>query len=160
MDLQWANLLTQLVKLAVAFGLALPIGWERRRSGRTVGMRTFPLVAVASCGYVLVAQQVLGMNGAEHSRVLQGLMTGIGFVGGGAILKSAVFVRGTATAASIWNTGAIGAAAGYGVYPIAVLLSLINFLALRLLTPFDQPPDSEPGASGGSGRGEGDPSRL
>lgn len=61
-------------------------------------------------------------------------MTGIGFIGGGAILKHGTSVRGTATAASVWNTGAIGAAVAFRRYEIAVVLSLINFLTLRLLT--------------------------
>lgn len=62
-------------------------------------------------------------------------MTGIGFVGGGAILKSAGSVHGTATAASIWNTGAIGAAVAFERYEIAIVLSLINYGSLRLLPP-------------------------
>lgn len=62
-------------------------------------------------------------------------MTGIGFIGGGAILKGGVSVHGTATAASIWNTGAIGAAVAYGRYEIAILLSLVNFATLHFLTP-------------------------
>jgi putative Mg2+ transporter-C (MgtC) family protein len=63
------------------------------------------------------------------------LMTGIGFIGGGAILKEGTNVRGTATAASVWATGALGAAAAYGQYEIAIILAAINFLALWLLTP-------------------------
>ncbi len=65
---------------------------------------------------------------------MQGLMTGIGFIGGGAILKHGMSVRGMATAASVWNTGAIGACAAYGRYEIAILLSVINFLTFRYLT--------------------------
>jgi len=130
----------------VAYALALPIGWEREKGDRSAGLRTFPLVAVASCGYVLVAETVLG-GGEGHDRVIQGLMTGIGFIGGGAILKQGGTVRGTATAASVWNTGAVGAAVAYGRYEIAVLLSVINFLTLRLLTPFkvESPPEGAPG---------------
>jgi putative Mg2+ transporter-C (MgtC) family protein len=63
-------------------------------------------------------------------------MTGIGFIGGGAILKHGASVRGTATAASVWNTGAIGAAVAFHRYEIAVVLAVINFLTLRLLTEF------------------------
>ncbi len=63
-------------------------------------------------------------------------MTGIGFIGGGAILKHGASVRGTATAASVWNTGAIGAAVAFRRYEIAVILSLINFLTFRFLTEF------------------------
>src|SRR5262245_46763103 len=127
LPIDWSEIPIHCGKVAGAFALALPIGWERERDDRSAGLRTFPLVAVASCGYVLVAESVFGAAGPDHSRLLQGLITGIGFIGGGAILKSAGTVRGTATAASVWNTGAVGAAVAYGAYEIAVILSGINF---------------------------------
>jgi len=68
--------------------------------------------------------------------VLQGLITGIGFIGGGAILKTGGTVRGTATAASIWNTGLIGVAVAFARYEIAIVMSLINFVTLRLVKEF------------------------
>ena len=113
----------------------IAVAWERERATRIMGLRTFPLVAVASCAYVLVAVAVVGTETDAHSRVIQGLMTGVGFIGGGAILKEGVNVRGTATAASVWSVGALGAAVGYGRWEIAVLLSVVTFLTLRLLTP-------------------------
>ena len=63
-------------------------------------------------------------------------MTGIGFVGGGAILRAKHSVSGTATAASVWNVGILGAAVGFGYWHIAVVLSVVNFLTLQYLTPF------------------------
>lgn len=65
-------------------------------------------------------------------------MTGMGFIGGGAILKDNGSVRGTATAASFWATGATGAAVGLGAYDVAVVISLFTFLTLWLLVPFKQ----------------------
>ncbi|MES2541544.1 MAG: MgtC/SapB family protein [Pseudomonadota bacterium] len=127
--------LSNLITLGVAYLLALPIGWNREREERSAGLRTFPLVAIASCGFVMVALDVIGPNSGEHSRILEGLMTGIGFIGGGAILKQGDQARGTATAASLWATGAIGAAVGYGQLDIAVILSLVTVLTLILLTP-------------------------
>lgn len=124
-----------LVALAVAYVLALPIGWNREREERSAGLRTFPLVAMAACGFVMIAIEVLGADSEQHSRILEGLMTGIGFVGGGAILKQGDRAKGTATAASLWATGAIGAAVGYGQLDIAVILSLVTVLTLVLLTP-------------------------
>jgi len=125
-----AHLADVLLRLALALLLALPIGWERERSTRSAGLRTFPLVAVASCGYTILALQLPGDAADAHSRVLQGLLTGIGFIGGGAILKSEHQVRGTATAAVIWVTGAIGAAVGYGRIETALLLSLCSLAVL------------------------------
>lgn len=127
--------LAHLVALAVAYVLALPIGWNREREERSAGLRTFPLVAMAACGFVMIAIEVLGPDSEQHSRILEGLMTGIGFVGGGAILKQGDRAKGTATAASLWATGAIGAAVGYGQLDIAVILALVTVLTLVLLTP-------------------------
>ena len=131
----WQQFLDPLWKLALAFLLALPIAWERERSTRIMGLRTFCLVSLASCGYVLIAIRVVGLDADPQARIIQGLLTGIGFIGGGAILKEGANVRGTATAASIWTTGAVGAAAGYAEIEIAVLLGTLNYLVLRLLTP-------------------------
>lgn len=133
--LNWEQLLEYLLKIAAAYVLVLPVAWERERATRIMGLRTFPLVAVASCAYVLVSVDVVGTETDAHSRIIQGLMTGVGFIGGGAILKEGANVRGTATAASVWSVGALGAAVGYGRWEIAILLSLTTFLTLRLLTP-------------------------
>ena len=126
------------MSVTVAYVLALPVAWNREKEAKSAGLRTFPLVAVASCGYMLVAMSVLGSSADSVSRIIQGLITGIGFVGGGAILKDRGSVHGTATAASIWNTGAIGAAAAFKRYEIAIVLSAINFATLRLLTPLKE----------------------
>ena len=127
--------LAHLVALAVAYVLALPIGWNREREERSAGLRTFPLVAMAACGFVMIAIEVLGAGSEQHSRIMEGLMTGIGFIGGGAILKQGDRAKGTATAASLWATGAIGAAVGYGQLDIAVILSLVTVLTLVLMAP-------------------------
>lgn len=127
--------LAHLVALALAYGLALPIGWNREKEERSAGVRTFPLVAMAACSFVLISTSLPGATPDVQSRILAGLMTGIGFVGGGAILKQGDRATGTATAASLWATGAIGAAVGYGELDIAVILSLVIFLTLTLLAP-------------------------
>lgn len=124
-----------LVSLGVAYLLALPIGWNREREERSAGLRTFPLVAMAACGFVMMAIEVIGADSEQQSRIMEGLMTGIGFIGGGAILKQGNQAKGTATAASLWATGAIGAAVGYGQLDIAVILSLVTVLTLVLMTP-------------------------
>jgi putative Mg2+ transporter-C (MgtC) family protein len=127
---------TQTTRLAISFLLGLPIGWDRELEEHTAGLRTFPLVSLGSCGLMLVAQ-TLGNGSADvTSRILQGLVTGIGFVGGGAILKSDKAVRGTATAASIWNMAVVGTATAFGLYGIAIVMVIINFISLRVLLPF------------------------
>lgn len=132
-ELRWSLYLTNLAILSVAFVLALPLGWNRESETRNFGLRTFPLVAVASCGYMLIGQDVVGDDANALAKVMYGLMTGIGFIGGGAILKDGANVRGTATAASIWNTGAIGMAVAFHRYEIAISLAVVNFAILRFM---------------------------
>lgn len=129
------EVLSHLINLVVAYVLALPIGWNREHEERSAGIRTFPLVAMAACGFVLVAIGVLGADSPGQARILEGLMTGVGFIGGGAILKHGTQALGTATAASLWATGALGAAVGYGLYDIAVVLSAVTYVTLRYLAP-------------------------
>lgn len=119
-----------LTKLMIAGALVLPIAWNRQRSARSLGLRTFPLVAVASCAFVILGTRVFGNNPESEARVIQGLITGIGFLGGGAIVKQGVSVTGTATAASIWSTAALGAAVAWGHFEVALPLAVVNFLAL------------------------------
>lgn len=121
--------------LAVAYVLALPIGWNREKEERSAGLRTFPLVAVATCGIVQATETILQGHPEGTARIIEGLMTGMGFIGGGAILKTGNSVHGTATAASLWATGATGAAVGLGAYDVAVVISLFTFLTLWLLAP-------------------------
>ena len=84
-----------LIRMTVAFALALPVGWERERGDRSAGLRTFPLVAVAACAYILLASATYD-DARAQARVLEGVITGVGFLGGGAILKDVDRVRGTA----------------------------------------------------------------
>ncbi len=124
-----------LLRLAIAYALAMPIAWDREARARGVGLRTFPLVAIASCAFVIIGQVALEGSDAQD-KILAGLMTGIGFIGGGAILKSGNNVMGTATAASIWNMGLIGIAVAFDRYEVAVLMSIINLLTLRFVRRF------------------------
>lgn len=129
-EIEWQSVLTSLSQLGIAYLLALPVAWDREHEARSAGIRTFPLVSVAACGYMLVGIQVLDSTDAE-SRVLYGIITGMGFLGGGAIIKSEGSVTGTATAASLWMTGAIGVAVAFHRYEIALVLAIVNFLTLR-----------------------------
>ena len=129
------NLLPHLVALLVAYLLAFPIGWNREHEERSAGLRTFPLVAVATCGFIQAAEGIEGMTPEAMARIMEGLITGMGFIGGGAILRREDSVKGTATAASLWITGAIGVAVGLGSYDVAVLLSLATVVTLILLPP-------------------------
>ncbi len=129
----WQEAWRVLQPMGVAYVLTVLIGWDREQQTHGAGIRTFPIVGLASCGYLLI----LGSHPdtGDQSRLLQGLITGIGFIGGGAILKEGATVKGTATAASIWNAGVIGASVAVGRYEIAILLALLNLFTLRALLP-------------------------
>jgi putative Mg2+ transporter-C (MgtC) family protein len=139
-DYDWQTGWRNLEKIGFAYVLTLPIGWDREREEQGIGIRTFPIVAMASCAVILV----VGKDVAAQSRVLQGLVTGIGFVGAGAIVKNGTTVHGTATAASIWSTAALGAAVAMERYEIAIVLALLNLLTLKLLLPLKKKLDTKP----------------
>ncbi len=128
-DMDWMLVAEHLTRLAIAYLLALPIGWERELSERHFGLRTFPLVAVVTCGFMLVGMSVIDSTDGE-ARVIQGIITGIGFIGGGAIVKDKDKVSGVSSAASIWNTGAIGMAVAFDRFEIAILLAGLNVFTL------------------------------
>ena len=130
--IDWAQVLYHLWHLLFAYLLAIPIGWNREKSRRHFGLRTFPLVAVVSCGFMLVGMSVIDSTDGE-ARVFQGIITGIGFIGGGAIFKNEDQVSGTASAVSIWNTGAIGLSVAFDRFEIAVVLSILNFITLLVV---------------------------
>ena len=128
------DFLPHLGSLLFAYVLALPIGWDREKHERSAGLRTFPLVAIASCGFIQAAEPLISGNAEATARIVEGLITGMGFIGGGAILVVKASVRGTATAASLWATGAIGTAVGLGSFDTAIVLSLVTLLTLRTLS--------------------------
>jgi putative Mg2+ transporter-C (MgtC) family protein len=124
------NLVPHIRDLSIAYGLAVPIGWDRERQERTAGLRTFTLVAMASCGFIQAGEHI-ATSGILPSTV-EGLIAGIGFIGGGTILKEGASTRGTATASSLWATAAIGMAVALGSYDVAVVISVATYLTLRL----------------------------
>jgi len=132
-DLDVHQLLFDSLRLACAFLLALPVAWNREHETRSAGLRTFPLVALASCSFVLLGRTAFGDEANAQARVLEGVITGIGFIGGGAIIKHENAISGTATAASIWATGAMGAAVAYDRHEIALVLAFASFAVLRWL---------------------------
>ena len=142
-DLDWARVGQDLFRVAIAFVLVLPIGWERGHGRKSVGLRTLPIVAIAACGFALIAAASPDASAESRARVLQGVITGIGFIGGGAIVRQGTDVRGLVTAASVWNAGAIGVAVAYSRAEIAIVLSVINIVTLLLLTPFAEQPIDE-----------------
>lgn len=121
-------------QLGIAFILSLPIALNRELEDNGAGLRTFPLVTIASCAFMLVGMDIYEGSDAE-ARIMYGIITGMGFIGGGAIFKNEEGAKGTATAAGLWNTGAIGISVAYGRYEIAIILSVVGFIILQFSKP-------------------------
>ena len=123
-----------LVRLMVAVILGGLIGYEREWQGKAAGLRTHMMVALGSALFVL-APAMSEMEVSDMSRVLQGIIAGIGFLGAGAIIKSqgSNDVRGLTTAASIWLTAAVGVTAGMGRELLAVVATLLALFILGAL---------------------------
>jgi putative Mg2+ transporter-C (MgtC) family protein len=121
------------VRLLVALALGAVLGYERESIGAAAGLRTHMLVSLGSALFVLVALQA-GMPLEDMSRVMQGVIAGVGFLGAGAILKQrGEQVTGLTTAAGIWLTAAVGVAAGMGLEATAVLSALFAWIVLSMV---------------------------
>jgi putative Mg2+ transporter-C (MgtC) family protein len=131
----WEELWPILVNLAVAFALGLPLGWDREHHKAGPGLRTYPLLSMGACAYLEIGQFAFRDHIEGQARVFQALVSGIGFIGAGAIIKGRAEVHGLATAVSLWVTVSVGIAASYRLFALAAVLSGTTLVALRLLTP-------------------------
>jgi putative Mg2+ transporter-C (MgtC) family protein len=127
------------LRILVAALLGALLGWERERARKAAGLRTHMLVALGAALFVLFPAEA-GMHLADLSRVIQGVATGIGFIGAGTILKraEAEHVEGLTTAASIWLTAAIGMAVGAGQLWLSALCALSAWVILDGLARFER----------------------
>ncbi len=144
------DILPHAVALLAAYLLAVPLGWNREKEERSAGLRTFPLVALASCGFIEAAQAMTAGSPEALARINEGVIVGMGFIGGGAILRLKDSVQGTATAASIWVTGAIGVSCGLGAFDVALVLAVVAFATLRIMQPLKKVAGIEDGGQEGS----------
>lgn len=130
-----AQLVRIVVRLLLAALLGLLLGFEREYEGKAAGVRTHMLVAIGSALFVLVPQQA-GIEPADMSRVIQGLVAGVGFLCAGTILKrgrTEEQVEGLTTAAGLWMTAAIGMACGLGREVTAILSALLGLAVLQAM---------------------------
>lgn len=128
------------LNLVGALLLGMLVGYERSYNGRAAGMRTYGLVCMASTALtVFVGHAALWYGGSapllltDPTRVVQGIVTGIGFLGAGVIMKDGMSISGLTTAASIWAASAIGVLLGVGFYAAALLLALLCMVSMSLL---------------------------
>ncbi len=130
----WTTFAQLVVRLLIAAILGGLIGFERESSGKAAGLRTHMLVCIGTAAVIAIPQQA-GM-GLEHlSRIIQGVMSGIGFIGAGAILKQSngTKVEGITSAATVWFTAGIGVAAGIGREASATLATAMVVIVLVLI---------------------------
>lgn len=138
-----------LLRIGIGSLLGGVIGYERDRHGRPAGLRTHMIVALASATFMVISThfvylQHYGKNDlveVDASRIAASIVTGMGFLAGGAIMRTGLSVQGLTTAAALWLVGAIGMAAGAGMYAIAVFVTIIGVLALTVLRVFEDKDD-------------------
>ncbi|WP_406624145.1 MgtC/SapB family protein [Acidovorax sp. SDU_ACID1] len=133
-DIEQATRVATRLFLAALFGGAL--GFEREASGKAAGIRTHMLVAMGAAMFVMISQ-LMGAQANELSRVIQGVVAGVGFLGAGAILKSSKdgheHIQGLTTAAGIWFTAAIGVAVGVGKESAALICTVLALMVLAVV---------------------------
>lgn len=134
------------VRLLAAAILGAVIGYQRERVGKAAGLRTHMLVAAGAALFVVAAIES-GMELDAQSRIIQGLATGIGFLGAGSILKreDAREITGLTTAAGIWMTAAVGVAAGLGRWGSAAVSVAITWIILAVVARVEVREPSQPG---------------
>lgn len=131
-DLNGAVIIILRLSLATLLGAA--IGYERERRGKDAGLRTHMLVSLGAAIFIVVPV-TSQMESAEVSRVMQGIISGVGFLGAGAIIKQGkdLSITGLTTAASIWVAAAVGVSAGYGREATAVASTLVALFVLAVI---------------------------
>lgn len=134
------------LNLLGALLLGLVVGYERSYRGRAAGMRTYGLVCMASAALTVIAgypDHWYGGNmvvsiGADPTRIIQGVVTGIGFLGAGVIMREGFNISGLTTAASIWASSAIGILVGIGFYAAAILLAVLSAGCMTVVSRLEQ----------------------
>jgi putative Mg2+ transporter-C (MgtC) family protein len=121
------------LRLLLGLVLGAAIGLERELDRQPAGFRTHSLVALGSCLFTVVSGYAFLGSGADPTRIAAQVVTGIGFIGAGAVLQYRGHIRGLTTAASLWSVAAIGMAAGAGLYALAVLGAALVLAVLWLL---------------------------
>lgn len=131
-DYLTSDMIDMMLKLIMALSLGIALGIERAIVGKTAGMRTYGLVALGSALFTIIGAEVAG--GTSDSLRLTGqVITGIGFVGAGLIFFNGEKISGVTTAVGIWVSAGIGMAVGYGLYAIAVVVSILSIFVFSVL---------------------------
>ena len=136
------NLIGAITKLVLSLVLGAIIGIERRRKGQIAGLRTFALISMGATLAMLISiyipQEYLGLKNGDPGRIAAQVVSGVGFLGAGAIIQMKGSVRGLTTAAGIWMTACIGLAVGAGMYSISIIATLLIIFILVNIERIEQ----------------------
>ena len=150
----WPEFARITFRMVVAALLGAAIGYEREKAKKAAGLRTHALVTLGTCVFVLGGTG-FGMNSDGLSRIIQGITTGVGFIGAGSILKlnNERDIRGITTSAGIWMASAIGVAAGLGEIGLAVVATVVGLIVLAVVRTRDDNGDYEEDTDGNEKQG-------
>ena len=136
------NIVGAITKLVLSLILGGLIGFERRRKGQIAGLRTFALISMGATLAMLISiyipQEYLGLKNGDPGRIAAQVVSGVGFLGAGAIIQMKGSVKGLTTAAGIWMTACIGLAVGAGMYIISIITTLLIFFTLVNIERIEQ----------------------
>ena len=135
-----------ILPMVIAVVLGALIGIERELHRKPAGLRTNALICMGAAAFMVIAQRI-GLAPDAISRMTAGIVTGVGFIGGGAVLRDRANISGVTTAATIWVVTSIGIACGMRLYDMAVSITILSLIVLSLLGPLDRkirrPKDTE-----------------
>ncbi|RKY09033.1 MAG: hypothetical protein DRP56_03230 [Planctomycetota bacterium] len=126
-----------ILPMVIAMGLGGLIGIERELHNKPAGFRTNALICMGAAAFMVIAQKI-GLGGDAISRMTAGIVTGVGFIGGGAVLRDRANISGVTTAATIWVVTSIGIACGTHLYDMAVSITVLSLIVLAVLGPLDR----------------------
>lgn len=135
------TLANAIFRLLLAMLIGCVVGWERKRKGQVAGLRTFTLISMGACLAMLlsiyVPQEYLGLKNGDPGRIAAQVVTGVGFLGGGAMIQQKGSIRGLTTAAGIWVVATLGMAVGVGMYGAALVATLLVMVTLISLEKWE-----------------------
>ena len=127
-----------LLRLTVSMVLGGAIGFERERDSQPAGLRTHMILVMGSCLAMILSINMSANAGSDPARLAAQVISGIGFLGAGAILRSGFNVKGLTTATTVWTTAIIGLAVGYGYYLVGVFTTVLVLVVLTLVSLFEK----------------------